>query len=496
MNSQSLAQRTVSALAWTYAGAVARVLLQLFVQLVLARLLGPEDYGKANAAFFVLALGWMLAEGGSGAALVQKEKLEDEDIGFALGLVLTVSLAMGGAVVLVSGPIAQWLGAADLRPLIIASGLLIPLQALSNIPASLLRRQLEGKKLQVLQLGGYAVAYGVVGVMLAVAGSGPWTLVGAFATHSLISLLGGYAMTRHTLRPRWRGDRGLLKFGLSVTLANCGNWATENLDRLLVTRLWGTTALGAYTAAFTLSRAPASFLLGSVQSVAFAAASRVQNETEVLRDRLLATLSAIALVCWPLFAVMAVHASDIVFLLYGHRWGDAGPLFAAFSASLPFYAMLSVTGPLLWSIKAVRHDVTAQVLGMAALAACFFAWSDRPLAEAVWVVPFVYALRALWMLAALSRALKFNVFTALASMRGGAMLATLAVAICLLGRPWMPGLVHLAVSGLLVVGVSVCLLRIFPRQLFGPELTELLVGRAAESRPLAMLCRMLGLHTS
>ena len=193
---------------------------------------------------------------------------------------------------------------------------------------------------------------------------------------------------------------------------------------------------------------------------------------------------------------MAVHAGDIVHLLYGERWNEAGPLFAAFSAALPFYAILAVSGPLLWSIKAVRHDVTAQVLGMLCLAMCFFALSNRSLAEAVWAVPLVYALRACWMLFALCRELSFARRSALASMAGGAWLALAAVAMGLLGRSLLSGPLHLALTCVLVAVVSGGLLRLFPRRLLGPALTALLLSRAAESRSIAKLCRMLGLHAS
>ena len=59
-----LAQRTVTALLWTYGGAVGRVLSQLVVQLLLARFLGPEAFGQAAAALLVHGLGWIFAEAG------------------------------------------------------------------------------------------------------------------------------------------------------------------------------------------------------------------------------------------------------------------------------------------------------------------------------------------------------------------------------------------------------------------------------------------------
>lgn len=492
MSESDLGKRALLAMKWSYGGAVARVAAQALVQLLLARFLGPEAFGQATAAFFVLALGWLLAEGGFGSALVQKANLSAEDVGYALGWVLLLSCSAGAMVIAASPWLAKGLGGEPLLPLIVACGALIPIQAVSNIPTSLMRRNLDMRRAQFIYMGGYLFAYGLVGLPMAWAGAGPWSLVVAFGLHSLMNLVGSYAVVRHSLRPRLRGDQALRRFGLQVTGTNAANWAIENVDRLLINRFWGPAALGEYTAAFTLSRAPANLLVSSIQSVTFASASLLQHEPARLAHAYLALLGLVTLISCPFSTLLVMHAGTVVHLVYGQRWANTGPLFAAFCAGLPFFAVLSITGPFLWAVNAVRQELVVQVASAVLTLLGFIALAETPLARAVWLIPAMYALRMAWVYRALTIRLKLNHWRALRAMSGGLVLCMPVGLVCWLaiaGLPPLPALLASCLGTLLLCWAAVYL----RPQLLAPELVALLQGRAGDSAFIAMLCRLIGL---
>lgn len=491
-----LAQRALVALQWSYAGAVLRALGQIVVQLLLARLLGPEDFGRASAALLVLSIGWILSEGGFGSALVQKARLDDADVGYALGWVLLLSGSAGALVVLAAPWLAAALGDPSLTALVRACGALIPLQAASNLPASLMRRNLDMRRAQLVYLGGYVAAYGAVGLPLAAAGAGPWSLVAAFGTHALSTLLGSYAVVRHTLRPRLRGDAGIAHFGLQVTGSNLANWALENVDRLLVNRFWGSTALGAWSAALSLSRAPANFLVGSLQSVTFASAARLQDDPARLARSFVALLALVLLATGPAAALLALHAGAVVRLAFGSQWQQAGPLLAAFFVALPLYAVLSITGPLLWALQAVRTELAAQLAGVALVVAGLLLARAAPLEQAVWVLPAVYALRVLWLVAALCRRLGIAAGRLWRALAGAVLLSAAAFALGLLATRLLPPLAALAASLPLAAALGLWAVRQAPRTLLSPELAELLRQRAPESALVRRLCRLFALRAA
>ncbi|MEO3693384.1 oligosaccharide flippase family protein [Roseateles paludis] len=485
----------MAALLWSYGGALIRVLLQLVFQLLLARLLGPEAFGQASIALIVLGFGWILSEAGFGSALIQKQDIADADIRYALGWVALTSV-LAGAVIAVSAPwLAGWLGDPQAWPFIAAAAALIPIQAVSNIPASLMRRRLDAKRAQTIFLSGYALAYGCVGLPAAWMGAGAWALVASFGLHSLYNLVCGCIVTRCPLRPSLRGEPTLRTFGLKVTLANMGNWATENVDRMLVARFWGSASLGAYGAAANLSRAPVGFMLGSLQSVAFASAAKLQGAPERLAQVYLGMLAGVSLLTWPIFVAMAVHADALIALLYGHRWSEAGPLFGVFSLALLPLTLLGVTGPLLWALNVVSADIQAQVLTGALLVAGLCLCAALPLQQAVWVVLPAYWARSLWMLGRLSRALSVSAAQLLLAFRGGLLLLLLAATVALSSRMVLSP--NLALLGTIVLGLPlfVGLLLWQPAFLLGP-LGGLMREMAADFPALKRLCRLLRLEVS
>lgn len=493
----ALARRSLSALAWNLAGGGGKVILQLIIQIALARMLGPAAFGQYSAVLIVLGIGWLLADGGFGSALIQKERIEDDDVRLALGWILLLSLVMALAVAAAAPAIAGQFGDPLLTDMFRAVGVLIFLQGLSNISTSLLRRDLEMKRVQIIHLASYLVGFGVVAIALAALGMGAWSLVVGFGVQTAITLVASAAAVRHSWRPRWRGDGKLGRYGFKVVLTNIANWAIENLDRFMVGRFWGVGGLGYYAVAFNLSRAPVGVLITSLQSVAFSSASRVQHDDEATRQGFVATLSVLALVMFPAFALVGVEAGAVMDLVYGDQWAAAAPLLAAFAAATPAYALGALTGPLLWARDSVEKEFYSQVAIAAALLGGFFLLRHLPLAEAVWLVPAIYLLRFIMLFVALDRLLTVGWGRLAAAVVPGVALAAVAV-----GTDWAARLLAgegrggLLIAALMAVAASLTLLAAFGARLICPELAAGLCSRSIESGKARALCRFLRLSAT
>jgi lipopolysaccharide exporter len=494
-DASSLTSRSINALIWAYAGAITRVLAQLVIQVALARLLGPLAFGQAAMVFVVLSFGWLLAEGGFGSALIQKAELSDHDISYSLCWVLILSSAMGLAIFASAPLLAQALNDPEYMPLMRACGVLIPLQAVSNIPMSLLRRNLDMKRQQVLNVGGYLFGMGVVGMAMAVAGYGAWSLIIGFGVQTVLNLVVGYGFVKFPLKLRLSGDRQLRNFGLSVMATNMANWAIDNIDRMVVGKLWGTGSLGEYSAAGNLSRAPASILVGAAQSVVFSSASRVQDDNARVAKGFNAAACMVLLITCPVFCFLAMHASAVMDLLYGARWLNAAPLFAALCLSIPSYAMLSVAGPTLWGVGAARKEFTVQLLIVTLLVAGLFLLADHPLVYVVWLVPALYAFRSMLVVRALIRMIGLPAARAWHACLGGGVLSALVVV-----TSWAVAYLHMSLLSQALIAAALgslaCLvaLRLMSNWILVPDLRQILLARASSSALARRLCGILGLR--
>lgn len=489
----SLAKISINAAIWNFAGGGGRAIAQLFIQVALARILGPEVFGQYAIVLAVLGIGWLIADSGFGAALIQKTEINDADVGYALAWVLVVAAISGGTIAFAANEIAVLFSAPQLVPVFRATGLLVVLQAVSNIPASLMRRALDAKRLQLIQLTSYVFGFGLIGITLAIHGWGIWSLIASFLTQTLISTVAMYCCVLHTLRPRLRGDPSLRNFGFSVVLTNAANWAIENLDRMVVGKIWGMPALGAYSVTINLSRAPVGMLVGAVQSVVFASGSKVKEDLPKLRRGYLAMLGALMLVALPLFSLLGLAAHTVIDVVYGERWNDAAPLFQAFAVSTPLYIITAVTGPLLWSVGKVGKDLRIQIFVVSALMAAFWIASDLPLSTAVWLIPALYLIRAVLIVGALAQEIDLRAAGILQALRGGILISISAALVW-----FLTGLVGLHGNAIdllrIIIAALFCALLLFFSNgyFLGVDTKALLLSRKHDSSVARFLLRMTG----
>lgn len=491
-----IVQRSLSAVVWNYTGTAARAVVQLGVQMLLARLLGPQAYGLFAVVLAVQGLGWMLAEGGVGAALIQRPVADDDAVRQAVGAVLQQGVVIAALVML----LAPWLAGLFREPALLgpllACGPLILLQSLGCVPASLMKRNFDMKRWQMIHLLAYSTGFGLVGVPLALAGLGVWSLVIAYACQTFGALVVSWALVRHPLRPSFRIDAQMRRFGLQVLVSNLAGWATENLDRALVGRLWGIGLLGAWAGAHNLARSPAMMLSHSVHSVTLATASRVQHDPERLRRGYCAITGGLALLLLPVFTLMALAAEPLVLLLYGGRWRDAVPLFQAFAVAMPLQVLAGTAGSFLWATGAVSRDMAAQLGGAALLVLALLALAAAgvPLASAVWVVPAAQALRAALVYGSMSRRIALPHADLLRALRGGALLSAVGAAVwgATAALPALASgggtLVRLALAG--AAGLAVLLLS--RGGLIVAELRHMLRGRLPAGPAGRLAGRVLG----
>lgn len=497
----NLVNRTLHAAIWNYIGGISKVLAQLVIQVWLARILGPEVFGQYATVLIVISLGWLFSDAGFGAALIQKAEISDADISYAFGWILILSLIVGLIVSSCSPWIANFMGDTTLKWPLMVCGPIIAVQALTNLSASLLRRELNMKRLQIIHVSGYIIGFGLVAMPLAYLNYGVWSLVIGYFVQTLIALIFGYLSVRHTLKPKLSGDVNLRNYGGNVLGVNMANWAIENLDRFIIGKQWGIQALGAYSAAFNLSRSPSQLIVSTLQSVVFSSASKVQDDLSRVRRGYLAVLSLSALLSFPFFALLALKAEFVITLLYGDKWHEAIPLFQAFCVVIPFYVMLALTGPVLGAIGMVKSEFKIQLCIMVMLVIGLAALSDLPLNEAVWLIPVLYFVRFLLMYIALATRLKLAHTETIAALLGGFSITLILILVMLLSNQLISAefspLIWVNFFQLFIAAlVGWAVLFISFGKLIGKDLTQLLLMRAKDNKPSRILCRLLSINGS
>ncbi|MCX5673337.1 MAG: oligosaccharide flippase family protein, partial [Planctomycetota bacterium] len=228
---------------------------------------------------------------------------------------------------------------------------------------------------------------GVVGVVAAWSGAGVWTLVATTFAQSALSLVGAWALTRHTLRPSLRGDRSaLLGYGARYSAVGFLEFLSANVDAALVGRFLGGTTLGLYNRAAMLTHQPVVHAGGVMVRVLFPLLSTVQQDLRKTGGVLLLGMSIIGVLGGAVSFGVSAAAGDVVRVLLGPTWSDAAPVVQVLALSTPLLLMAQVCSVVCDALALLRFKLVTQCLHLAVLSALIFALYHNGLRGIAWAI--------------------------------------------------------------------------------------------------------------
>jgi O-antigen/teichoic acid export membrane protein len=365
------AARILHGVKWTYAGAILRVIAQLGIAAVLARLLVPGEFGLVALGMVVIRFAKYFADTGIAGAIVQQQQMEPEDIGAAFLLTVLLGGAFFFLVYFTSPLIAQFYENPDLTAVLqlLATGFII--SGFSTVSQGLLRRALRFKYLSLAETFSYVIGYGVVGIGLAINGQGVFSLVGAFLSQSTILLLLCYASERHTLMAPLHLSpyRRLLGFGSRYSLLNFLTFMTSSLDHFVIGKFYPSATLGLYDRSKHLVFLPTYNILISLTQVLFPSYSALQEDTDRLRSLFLRGMLITGFLLLPVSAGIIAAAEQIVAVLLGPQWDAAVPLVKIFAVYVPIDLMTSVGATLCSATRQLKSQLHIQLFSLLLLVA-------------------------------------------------------------------------------------------------------------------------------
>lgn len=435
-----LARRGLIALKWNYGGTLVKIVSQLAISILLARLLGPEPFGLVAIAWLALGLGNLLADFGLGAALIQKEQVFARDIRYVFTLQMLIGLTFSVLLVFASPWIAAFFGRVDAVAVLSWMSLLFAFQAFGQTATALLRRDLDHKRVQILQVLSYLVAYLSLGVPLAYAGMGVWALVIAQLTQSALYAVAVYLSVRHSLKPTLSPEQsGLFTFGSKVLGSNLTSWGISYLDSAIIGRMLGIVDLGFYNRSMNLLASPMNAAVSTLQGVLLPFYSRTQSRPDVVRDTYLASICILSTILAPVFAAIAAIPDTTVLAVYGQEWQAAAVLITPLALAMPVNAMLALAGPMMLGMGRAGIDAALQGVGLTILVVAVIVAARFGLATVAWAVLVVYLLRA-WLVTRLAAGVIAAPASALfRALVGPLLLAALAAVLAWQVDHWLTG---------------------------------------------------------
>ena len=373
-----IAQKTRRGLSWNLISAVVVNGTRLVLLVVLGRLLSSTDFGVVAAAISVNTIVHSLRDIGIGQALIQRKDLDEQHQATAFAVSIYLGVGLSTILVLAAPLIGRAFRIEESTNIIRALAGVFVLRNLSAVSQMMCRREMKFRLVALVD-GGSFVAGGMVSVVTAICGLGPWALVAGYLVEEAMAtvLYLVYERPKVSLLVDRQRLKELLDFGLAQTVTQIANTAATYGDNVVVGEALGATMLGFYARAYDLVRFPAIVFEAIAGSVLFPAFSRLQEDRENLAAGLRRGTFVNALLLFPSSALLIVLAPEAIRLLVGPGWEDAVIPFQVFSMSIAFRTnqrLSMLTAQAAGRVRAVAMAIVVYMVAVVVGAAISVHW--------------------------------------------------------------------------------------------------------------------------
>lgn len=390
-----LRRRVLSSAVWSTGGALAFRLANMLTGIVAARLLAPSDFGLFAVVLVVAFLLGALADLGVGTAVIRARPEEVDRVAPTATTLSLVSFTGLGALMALGAPwVARAFGAPDAAPALAVVALYVVLCGPAAVPAAFLVRNFQQRRRVVIDFAGLTLSSAVL-VVLALRDWGEmalaWSRVGGQA-FVVVALLLTAARRYH---PGWDRSQAIaiVALGLPLVGANLIGNALAAVDVFVISRLLGPHEAGVFNLANLVAAWPLGLFLPVLVSVGLPLFSRIRDDPDLVGRLLASCMDLVSAVFWPVSAVLAALAPQLVEVLYGTKWAAAASILSVLALAKAFEVVMALLADVLIAGGHAQQYMGSQLLRLlVVLPAAWWAVPRWGSVAAAWVSVAVLAL--------------------------------------------------------------------------------------------------------
>lgn len=317
--------------------------------MIIARILTPGQVGIFSLASACLAIAGVVREFGITEFLMQDKALDRNRIRAAYGVAIAVAWSMGGLVLLLRRSIADFYGEPGVADVLSVLCLTFAILPFATPTTALLYRDMAVAKVLWIQTIAVVVGH-VSSVVLAFMGMGYMALAWGVVVNTgcMVTIL--LWTRRDALRymPTLRGSAPIWTYCSKYAMSGVFEQAAANVHEFVIGRRFGFASLGIYSRANGLFVQFNQNVARGISRVLLPNFARhARDATGELRVQYVATLNLYTSIVWPMYALLAVLAPEIIRLLFGPQWSAAAPLLQLLCIGAVIQAGYAFAGELL-----------------------------------------------------------------------------------------------------------------------------------------------------
>jgi O-antigen/teichoic acid export membrane protein len=334
----SLKQKTIAGVVWTMANTIVVKGFSFVAMLLLARWLGPVEFGLIGMIAVFIGIGNSLVDSGLSASLIRTKNTGNADYSTVFYMNLGMSLIVYGILFFSAPYIAQFYGQEILTPVIRIYCLSFIISAFSAVQLALLNKEMRFKHLMLLTAPSTFIGAGA-GLALGFYGYGVWSIVMMYLlTQAILSVLlwitaswkPSLVFSREKMREHY-------SFGYKLMVSGLLNTLFRNSYHVVIGKFFPVNILGYFERAVRFNEYPSMTFTEVISKVTYPMMAELQNDPEKLASVYRRVLRISFFCIAPVMLGAAAVANPLFKLVLGEQWLPAVPYFQILSLAFMLY---------------------------------------------------------------------------------------------------------------------------------------------------------------
>lgn len=371
---ENLKRKTVSGVMWSAIERFSLQGVQFVMQLVMARLLLPSNYGMIAMLTIFLQIAQAFIDSGFTNALIQKKDRTEVDYSTVFYFNIIIALLFY-CILFVSAPlIAKFYNMPDLILVMRVMALSLIILSFSAVHKTKLTIEINFKIQSKITLIAAGIS-GIIGVGIAYWGYGVWALVYQSILNAMLTtiLFNCFYRWKPLKTFSMKSFKRLFSFGSKLLVSGLIHTVYYNLYGIVIGKRFSAAELGYYTRAEQFAILPSYNLSAIITRVTFPILSSIQDDNERLASTYRKYIRLSSYLIFPLMVGLASLANPLVDLFLTEKWNGTVALLQILCFDWMFDHLSGINLNLLYvkgrSDLALRLEIIKKIIAITILLA-------------------------------------------------------------------------------------------------------------------------------
>lgn len=324
----SLIKEAKKGVVWTFLQQFSVQGINFLVQILLARILLPSDFGLVAMLTIFIAIGQALSESGMTTSLIRNNNNTEKDYGTVFIMNIVLSTIIFSLFYLLSPLVAKFYKQEILEGLLKLYSLVFVINSFFAVQLAKFTKELNFKAQFTYQLPSVIIG-AVVGITLAKLGFGVWSLVWLSIAQSLSFALILWLFSGWRPKPVFAKSvfNYHFSFGFKLSLSSLINTVYINLYKIIIGKKFSPASVGFFTQADSVRLFPVNQISAVLNKVTFPLFANVKDDDERLAMAFKKSVELVLSFSAALMFFLILIAESFFLIVFGEKWLPSVPYF-------------------------------------------------------------------------------------------------------------------------------------------------------------------------